>query len=173
MAWQQWRVPRGHPAHAEGGRTTECMLRKLFGWATPARPTLPATERPLVARSPVVDVTDDDFDTTLGAAPGLVLVDFWAEWCQPCDVMSGLVDQIAQEYADRLLVAAVDVDENPQTAQRFDVMGLPTLLFLHAGAEVGRHVGLLSYEELRAQVEARHHALRTTHAQTTHRRTTE
>lgn len=130
------------------------MLRKLLGWVTPARPALPPEDRPVMPVSSVQDVTDADFDAVIAAAPGIALVDFWAEWCQPCDVMSLVVDQAAKQYRDRLLVAAVDVDENPQTAARFAVMGLPTLLFLRDGAEIDRQVGLLTYEELRARLDA-------------------
>ena len=129
------------------------MLRKLFAWGAPARPTPP----PDPARSPlasvVVDVTDADFDAVVLASSRPVLVDFWAEWCQPCTVLSAWVEMVAREYQGRLTVAALDVDENPQTAERFAVMGLPTLLLVRNGQEITRHVGLLTLEQMRDLVE--------------------
>ncbi len=132
------------------------MLRKLFGWGD-KHPAKPPAEKPPSA-SPAaepVDVTDDDFDTVvLQADKPLVVVDFWAEWCQPCDTVSTYTNFLAHEYADRVLVAAVDVDENSATPERYAVMGLPTLVFLRNGVEMGRHVGLLTYQQLAAQVDA-------------------
>ncbi len=81
------------------------------------------------------------------------VVDFWAEWCQPCQVMSAYVSFLAKDYEGRLLVAALDTDENPATPQRYNVMGLPTLLLLRDGEEVDRIVGVVGYEEIKARVE--------------------
>ncbi len=130
------------------------MLRKLLGWAKPAPPTLPLADRPALRASHVIDVTDADFDAQVLAQSGLVVVDFWAEWCAPCSVLSAHTEYLAEIYADRLRVVALDVDENPDTPARYAIMGLPTLLFVRNGEEVGRHMGLLTYEELRAQVDA-------------------
>jgi thioredoxin 1 len=67
--------------------------------------------------------------------------------------MSAYVGFLARDYADRMLVAALDVDENPEIVGKYDVMGLPTLLFFRAGVEVDRQVGVLSYPELRQRVD--------------------
>ena len=133
------------------------MLQKLMQTLglrhTP--PTLPPEDRPAATPvSAVVDVTDADFDAKVVARAGLSVVDFWAEWCGPCETMSAYVEFLAKDFADQLAVFALDVDENPATAERFTVMGLPTLLFLRDGAEVGRQVGLLTYEALQQQVTA-------------------
>ncbi len=109
---------------------------------------------PTPPRSLVADVTDADFAGVVGSHEGLAVVDVWADWCEPCRPMSAFVEFLAQAYAGRLLVAALDADENPLTTARYQVMGRPTLLFLRRGAEVGRQVGLAPYEELRRQVDA-------------------
>ena len=125
-------------------------LKQRFGGArqpTPAAAT--QTPQPL----PIVDVGDADFERVVLQSLQLVVVDFWAEWCQPCQVMSAYVGFLAKEYAGRVLVAALDTDENPETPARYHVMGLPTLLLLRNGAEVDRIVGVIGYEEIKARVD--------------------
>ena len=100
------------------------------------------------------DVTDLDFDEVALQHDQLTVVDFWAEWCQPCTIISAYTGWLVRDYGTQLLVAALDVDENPVIPERYSIMGLPTLLFFRNGVEVERQVGLLSYEELRAKVDA-------------------
>ena len=102
---------------------------------------------------PVIDVTDADFEAVVVSSQLPVVVDFWADWCEPCRVMSAYVGFLAADYAGRLLVTALDVDENPDTPARFDVMGLPTLLFLQQGQEVDRILGVTNYDEIKQRVE--------------------
>lgn len=131
------------------------MLKKLMQVLGLQRdpPTLPLEDRPAApVISPVVDLTDADFAAVIAAGPDLTVIDFWADWCAPCETMSAYVGFLAEDFAGQILVAALDVDENPATAERFGVMGLPTLLFLRDGEEVGRQVGLLPYEQLKQQV---------------------
>lgn len=126
------------------------MFTKLKQRFSGARPPAPTTVTP--TPPPILDVTDADFAAVVGQASLPAVVDFWAEWCQPCQVMSAYVGFLAKEYEGRLLVAALDTDENPETPQRYNVMGLPTLLLLRGGAEVDRIVGVVGYEEIKARV---------------------
>ena len=128
------------------------MLRKLLGalGGQPAKAPPAPANRPL--RPTPLPVSDREFDDLVAATGALVVVDFWADWCEPCQVMSAHVDFLAQDFAGRLLVLAMDVDENPVVPARFHVMGLPTLLFLQNGTEVDRIVGIDAYESLKRRV---------------------
>jgi thioredoxin 1 len=100
-----------------------------------------------------VDVTDADFAERVLASEQLVVVDVWAEWCEPCQIMSAYMGFLAQEYAGRVLVSALDADTNPATTERYGILGLPTLLFFRGGVEVERQVGVVDYATLRGRIE--------------------
>ncbi len=87
-----------------------------------------------------IEVTDANFDTTLKENP-YVLVDFWAEWCGPCRMVAPVMVELAKEYEGRLTVAKLDVDENPQTAMRYRVMSIPTIILFKNGQPVEVMVG--------------------------------
>jgi thioredoxin 1 len=104
-------------------------------------------------RAAPVDVTDTDFNGIVLGADRLVVVDFWADWCQPCTIMSAFLGFLLEEFGEQIVVAALDVEENPATSQRFGVQGLPTLIFFQDGQELGRQLGVIEYDALREQVQ--------------------
>jgi thioredoxin 1 len=91
--------------------------------------------------SDTVDTTDQEFDEQVLGSAMPVLVDFWADWCVPCHMVSPIVEEIGQEKGESLRVMKLNVDENPSTAQRFGVMGIPTLILFMDGEEKARVVG--------------------------------
>jgi thioredoxin 2 len=102
--------------------------------------------------SPVI-VTDGTFSEQVEHSPVPVLVDFWAPWCGPCRILSPVVEQLAGEFAGRIRVAKMNVDDNPATASRFDVRGIPALLLFRGGREAGRQVGAQPKSELKRWLE--------------------
>jgi thioredoxin 1 len=108
------------------------------------------------ATSLVVKVTDDTFqDLVLSSSHGkAVLVDFWAQWCPPCHMLSPVLDEIAAELSDKLIVAKVNVDENPLTAQRYGILAMPTLTVLRNGEVISQVVGARPKRRLLADLSA-------------------
>lgn len=85
-------------------------------------------------------LNDATFDEVIGASDKPILVDFWAEWCGPCKMIAPILEEIAEEN-DGIVIAKVNVDENPEIARRFDVMSIPTLIVFNDGTPAKRLVG--------------------------------
>nr|WP_301860406.1 thioredoxin [uncultured Megasphaera sp.] len=92
-------------------------------------------------------VTKDNFQTEVAFAKGTVLVDFWAAWCGPCQMLSPVVDEIAEEHPE-IKICKVNVDEQPALAQQFNVELIPTLIVFQDGKVVRRNAGVLPKEEI-------------------------
>jgi thioredoxin 1 len=96
-----------------------------------------------------IHVTDSAFEETVLGAKIPVIVDFWAPWCGPCRMVAPTLEKLAKEYEDKMLVAKVNTDENPEWAGRYQVQGIPTMLFVAQGKIVHRQVGALPEPILR------------------------
>jgi thioredoxin 1 len=89
----------------------------------------------------IVHVSDSSFEQDVLKSNVPVLLDFWAEWCGPCKMIAPILDQIAAEYAGRVVVAKMNVDENPKTPMKFNVRGIPTLILFKNGQAEGQKIG--------------------------------
>ncbi|HCB49167.1 MAG: thioredoxin [Anaerolineae bacterium SG8_19] len=99
-----------------------------------------------------VKVSDDVFDEKVLGADKPVLVDFWAEWCGPCHMIAPSVQEIADEQEDALIVAKMDIDDNPVTPGRYGIMSIPTLMLFKDGDAVARIVGAMPKDRILAQI---------------------
>lgn len=98
----------------------------------------------------IVHITDETFETEVLKSDVPVLVDYWAEWCGPCKAIAPILEEIATEYADRLKLAKLNIDDNPNAAVRYNVRGIPTLMLFRNGNMESFKVGALSKTQLSA-----------------------
>jgi len=96
----------------------------------------------------IATYTDATFDEQIGSSSVPVVVDFWAEWCGPCKMVAPVLAEIAEEQSGRLTIAKLNVDDNPDTARRFGVMSIPTMIVFKDGAEAARIVGAKGKSQL-------------------------
>ncbi|OGB93382.1 MAG: thioredoxin [candidate division NC10 bacterium RIFCSPLOWO2_12_FULL_66_18] len=105
-----------------------------------------------MAPGKILTLTDADFDAQVKAQP-LIVVDFWAEWCGPCRMVAPVLEELANEYSDRLTVGKVNVDENRQTAARFGVRSIPTLMFFRDGSRADQVIGAHPKATIKAKID--------------------
>ena len=102
----------------------------------------------------IVHVSDSSFDQDVLQAEGPVLVDFWAEWGGPCKMIAPVLEELADEYGEKLKVCKMDVDANPDTAPKYGIRGIPTLILFNNGDVAGTKVGALSKSQLSAFIDS-------------------
>ncbi len=98
------------------------------------------------------EFTDSNFQETALDANGLKVIDFWAEWCGPCKLVSPVIDALASEYDGKALIGKVNVDHNPETSMKYGVRSIPTILFIKDGEVVDKHVGVATKAALEQKI---------------------
>lgn len=100
-----------------------------------------------------IEFTDSNFEELVLKSDKPVLVDFWAEWCGPCRMVGPVVEELAKEYEGKVVVGKVNVDNNPQTAMKYGIRSIPTILFLKNGEVVDRSVGAVPKAQLASKLD--------------------
>ena len=103
--------------------------------------------------SKIIEINDSNFEEEVKLSDVPVLVDFWAPWCGPCRKLSPVVDELAEEYADKIKVVKVNTDENLKVTQEFSISGIPCVLIFKGGQAVERLVGLMQKSQLVSNIE--------------------
>jgi len=101
-----------------------------------------------------IPVSDDSFESDVLKAEGSILVDFWAEWCGPCKMISPALEEIAKEMDGRVRIAKMNIDDNPMTPQKYGVRGIPTLMLFRDGQVAATKVGAVPKNQLQEWVES-------------------
>ena len=102
----------------------------------------------------IVYLTDDSFEDEVVKAEGPVLVDYWADWCGPCKMIAPILDEIAEEYKDKVKIAKLNIDENPGTPPKYGIRGIPTLMLFKDGNVEATKVGAVSKSQLTAFIDS-------------------
>ena len=102
----------------------------------------------------IVHISDTSFNQDVLESDGPVLVDFWAEWCGPCKMIAPVLEELADDYEGKLKICKLDIDANTQTAPKYGIRGIPTLIVFNNGEVVGTKVGALSKSQLSAFIDS-------------------
>ena len=101
----------------------------------------------------VIHVSDESFEKEVLQSDRPVLIDYWAEWCGPCKMIAPVLEEVAAEYSDRMIVAKLNIDDNPQTPPKYGIRGIPTLMIFKNGQVEGTKVGAVSKAQLTAFID--------------------
>jgi thioredoxin 1 len=126
-------------------------------WPPPGRNLPPGAKNPKSearVSETIIHITDDTFEQEVLQSQTPVLVDYWAEWCGPCKMIAPALDQIASEYAGRLKVAKLNIDENQATPPKYNIRGIPTLMLFKNGNLEATKVGAVSKTQLAAFIDS-------------------
>ena len=107
-----------------------------------------------MANTGIVHLTEENFDATLSNDAGLLMVDFWAEWCGPCKSIAPVLEDLARESAGKVTLAKVNVDESPGLAARYGIRSIPTILFVKHGKVADQVIGAVPKAKLQAKLDA-------------------
>jgi len=121
-----------------------------FGGNTPTNQREPMTRSPTMS---ALHFTVDNFKNEVLDSDTPVLVDFWADWCPPCRIIAPTIDELAEEYADRIKVGKVDVDANPDLSLKFGISSIPTIILFRDGKIVRRYVGITAKPDFVADLD--------------------
>ena len=102
----------------------------------------------------IIHLSDSTFEEQVLNSGNPVLVDYWAEWCGPCKMIAPILDEIADDYAEKLTIAKINIDENQETPQKYAVRGIPTLMIFKDGEIAGTKVGAMSKSQLSAFIDS-------------------
>ncbi|AEW44815.1 thioredoxin [Serratia symbiotica str. 'Cinara cedri'] len=97
----------------------------------------------------IIHLTDDSFESNVIKSVGLILVDFWAEWCGPCKMITPILDELAKEFAGKVTITKLNIDHNPVTVAKYSIRSIPTLLLFKNGDMVATKVGSISKGQLK------------------------
>ena len=108
-----------------------------------------------------VKITDESFESDVLKSDTPVLVDFWAEWCGPCKMIAPALDELATELGEKVMIAKINIDENPHTPQKYGVRGIPTMMIFEGGQVAATKVGALPKSKIKEWIESSVGGLRT------------
>lgn len=140
-------------ANAQIIRCPKCGAKNRANPAADGQPVCGRCKTPLIAEVQPITITDRNFAAEVEKSPLPVLLDLWAAWCGPCQMVAPTVDKLAKELSGKVRVGKLNVDENQMTAARFNVQSIPTLLILKNGKELDRIVGVQSKEAIAHRLE--------------------
>jgi thioredoxin len=107
----------------------------------------------MIMAGSVIEITDDNFEAEVANSPIPVLVDFWAEWCGPCRMLAPTIEELAEEYKDKVKVGKLNTDDNKQVAVQFGISAIPTIILFQNGEVAKKLVGLVAKKDLKAALD--------------------